>query len=175
MPEAYNPFVRTFCRFRAVLLERLDLDRRAVRPGTPLEAIIPVWARRDVWDHLRRRGLDLPALHLSERDCRRNVLSVSMVTLSLAILLQSWWALLLVLPLSVAVYRASRRRAVHFPHPLTTVGELVFYATRFGDHKDSGYRWTRDEIALKVRMIVADSTGYSLEEIRPETRLKDLA
>jgi hypothetical protein len=69
---------------------------------------------------------------------------------------------------------ATRRRAVHFPLYLRTVGELVIYATQFGEHKDSGYRWTRNEIALKVRMTVAESVGLPLEEVQPETKLNEL-
>jgi hypothetical protein len=74
----------------------------------------------------------------------------------------------------MVVYWAGRRRAVHFPLGLRTVGELVIYATPFGEHKDSGYRWTRNEIALKVRMTVAESVGLPLEAIQPETKLAEL-
>ncbi len=93
---------------------------------------------------------------------------------SLAVSLQRWSALLLIVPLAVVVSWASRRRAVHFPPYLRTVGELVIYSTRFADHKDSGYRWTRNEIALKVRLIVAESTGLPLEAIQPETTWAEL-
>ena len=44
------------------------------------------------------------------------------------------------------------------------MGELVIYATRFSEHKDSGYQWTRNEIAMKVRMIVAESAGMPLDD-----------
>jgi hypothetical protein len=95
-------------------------------------------------------------------------------TVKFALALQRWYALLLALPVTMVVYWAGRRRAVHFPLGLRTVGELVIYATHFGEHKDSGYRWTRNEIALKVRMIVAESVGLPLEAIQPETKLAEL-
>ena len=87
---------------------------------------------------------------------------------------RSWYALFLVVPLMFIVSWARRHRAVHFPIGLSNVGELVIYTTRFGEHKDSGYRWTRNEISMKVRMIVAESVGKPLESIQPETKLLDL-
>ena len=130
--------------------------------------------RREVWEQLRRQGLRLPALELSERDRGRNLLHVLRAAVSSAFYLQSWYALLVAFPVAPAVYWASRRRAVHFPLGLRTVGEMVIYATCFAEHKGSGYRWTRNEVALKVRMIVAESAGLPLEAVRPETRLAEL-
>jgi hypothetical protein len=174
MPGAYNPIVRTFCVLRAGLCESLGVDRRDVRPATPLDELLPVDRRREAWKQLRRRGLQLPALELSGRDLHRNFWMVLRATVSLAVHLQRWSAMLLAIPLAMVVHRVTRRRAVHFPLDLQTVGELVIYATRFGEHKESGYRWTRNEIALKVRMTVAESVGLPLEAVQPETRLMDL-
>lgn len=175
MPEdPYSPIVRTFCRFRAGLLASLDVARHDVRPATPLESLLPVERRRAVWEQLRREYLRLPELELSARDRRRNLLSITRMVVSAAVSLRSWQALLLAFPLALAVHWATRRRAVHFPLGLKTVGEVVIYATSFPEHKDSGYRWTRNEIALKVRMIVAESAGLPLEAIQPETRFAEL-
>jgi hypothetical protein len=63
---------------------------------------------------------------------------------------------------------------VQLPLGLTTVGELVLGMTCFAEHKASGYRWTRNEIELKVRLILADSLGLPLEDIRPECSLQEL-
>ena len=174
MPAAYSPIVRTFCQFRAGLVDSLGVARHEVRPDTPLEALLPIGTRREAWEKLRRRGLRLPALQISERDNRRNGWMVVGTTVKLALVLQRWYALLLALPLAMVACWVGRRRAVRFPLGLRTVGELVIYATRFGEHKASGYRWTRNEIALKVRMTVAESVGLPLETIQPETKLADL-
>ena len=177
MPEAYNPIVRTFCQFRAGLTTSLGVARHDVRPGTPLDALLPIGRRREVWRQLRRQGLRLPSLELSERDRLCNlwvVLAVSVAAGSSAFYSQNGYVLLFAIPLALFVYWASRRRAVHFPLGLRTVGEMVIHAMRFSDHEDSGYRWTRSEIALKVRMTVAESAGLPLEAIQPETRLLDL-
>jgi hypothetical protein len=174
MSDAYNPIVRTFCRLRAGLIDGLGVARHEVRPGTPLEDILPVERRREVWGRLQRQGLRLPALELSERDFRLGFWTVLRATVSAAVYLRSWYALFLALPLAVVVNRVNRRRAVHFPLGLRTVGEMVIFVTSFNEHKDGGYRWTRNEIALKVRMTVAESVGLPLDAVRPETRLADL-
>jgi hypothetical protein len=174
MPEVYNPIVRTFCQFRAVLLNSLDLSRQEVRPNTPLETLLPMSCRREVWTQLQRQGLRLPALELSEWDHRRNLLRALRAAVSSAVYLHRWSALVLILPLALAFHWASRRRAVHFPLGLATVGQMVIYTTCFAEHKGSGYRWTKNEIALKVRLIVAESVGFPLEAVQPETKLVDL-
>jgi hypothetical protein len=71
----------------------------------------------------------------------------------------------------------SRRTAgppVQFPPCLRTVGELVLYSTCPAEHKESGYRWTRNEIALKVRLVIAESMGLPLEAVRPECTFAEL-
>ncbi len=174
MPEAYNPIMRTFCQFRAGLLKSFDVARHDIRPGTALESLVPLTVRRAVLTQLRRQGLRLPALELSERDRWCSVLHVLRATVSSTLYLQKWYALLVAFPAARAVHWASRRQAVHFPLGLRTVGELVIYATCFAEHRGSGYRWTRNEIALKVRLIVAESAGLPLEAVRPETKLAEL-
>jgi hypothetical protein len=81
---------------------------------------------------------------------------------------------MLALPLGLAEHWLSRRRAVHFPFGLRTVGEVVLYLTSFREHKSSGYRWTRNEIATKVRLIFAESLGLPLDAVRPESTLAEL-
>jgi hypothetical protein len=174
MPESYNPIVRTFCQLRAGLLRSTDLDRHEIRPGTPLEEILPVATRREIWQDLRRQGLRLPGLELSAIDRRRSLLDVLRTAVSVAVSMQRAFDLFLVLALGLAAYRVSRSRAVHFPFGLKTVGELVIYLISFPEHKESGYLWTRNEIALKVRLIVAESMGLPLEVVRPECSFLEL-
>jgi hypothetical protein len=174
MPEGYNPIVRTFCRLRSGVLDCLAIDRHEVRPGTPLEDLLPVDQRRRVWEHLQRLGLRLPSLELSPRDHRRNLLQVIRGAVSSALYLQKWYTLLAFVPLALAVHWATRRRAVQFPSGIHTLGQLVIYSTCFAEHKESGYRWTRNEIELKVRMIIAEMAGLPLDAVQPETRLIDL-
>jgi hypothetical protein len=51
---------------------------------------------------------------------------------------------------------------------------MVLYLTSFREHRGSGYRWTRNEIATKVRLIVAESLGVPLDAVQPETTLEEL-
>lgn len=50
-----------------------------------------------------------------------------------------------------------------------TVGEAVLYLTRFQEYPS--HRWSRTEIATKVRLIISESLGVHLEEVKPESRL----
>jgi hypothetical protein len=174
MPQEYNPIVRTFCRFRAGLVDALGLDRHEVRPGAALADLIPVRRRRDVWRRLRREGLRVPGLELSPQARARATLGVLKTVVSLALSLQQWSALLSGLPLGLAAYWLTRRQAVHFPLGITTVGEMVIHLTSFREHKASGYRWTRGEIETKVRLVVAESLGLPLDAVRPESTLAEL-
>src|SRR5262245_44047889 len=174
MHQPYNPIVRTFGQFRAGLVGSLGLARHEVRPGTPLETILPARRRREVWRRLRRQGLRLPALELSPQERARHLVGVLRTAASLALSLQKWPALLLALPLGLLAYAVSRRRAVHLPLGLRTVGELVLYSTCFREHRGSGYRWTANEVATKVRLVLAESLGVPLDAVRPENTLAEL-
>lgn len=174
MAEAYNPIMRTFCQFRASVLSYLDIDRHGIRPGTSLEAILPLPIRRAVWAELRRQGLRVPPLEFSPKDMRRMAWAVLKWTVSAVVHLRSLSGLLVAVPLAFAVIRANRRRAVQLPLGIKNVGELVIYMTHFAAHKDSGYRWTRNEIELKVRLIIAESLGVDVDLIRPECTFAEL-
>lgn len=173
-PEPYNPIVRTFGQVRAALVGKAGLARHEIRPGTPLATALPVPIRREVWRSLQAGGLRLPGLELSERDRGRTLWSVLQAAPALAIGSWRWSALPLTIHLALAVYWAGRRRAVEFPVGLKTVGELVICATCFSDHRASGYRWTRNEIALKVRLIVAQAAGLPLDAVQPERTWAEL-
>lgn len=170
MADSYNPIIRNFCRVRSVLTSRLSIERDAVRPRTSLSALLPVNERKHVWRALQEQLPRLPALELSGRDRDRNAWTVLMATLSFTLCARNAYALLSVIPLAVFVHRASLRRAVHFPYDVRTVGELVICGTHFGDHEDSGYHWTRNEIRLKVRMTIAESVGLPLQSVQSDTK-----
>jgi len=179
MAESYNPVVRTFNRLRAGLVSSLGVDRRHVCPEMPLELLIPVERRREVWADLRQAGLDVPRLELAPQDTTANNLLAVKTVVSLAVGLQAWWLLLPGLPVAWLPLRlladwATRGRAVYFPLCLTTVGDLALYLTSFREHKDSGYRPTRNEIEFKVRQVVAEALGLGMDEVRPESTFAEL-
>jgi hypothetical protein len=170
----YNPIVRNFGRLRAALVSALDLDRHEVRPSTPLAALLPVERRRELWRQMRLQGVPLPGLRLTRPACRWYTLAVVTTVLAFALWLQKWSALLLATSLGQFAYKLSRRHAVYFPLGLGTVGELVLYMTSFREHKSSGYRPTHNEIAFKVRQIIAECVGVPLDAVQPETNLNQL-
>jgi hypothetical protein len=155
-------------------LSALDLDRHEVRPETPLETLIPRHRRREVWRQLRRQGVPVPGLELSDLERNLRALGVLKTAAAIALWLQEWSALLSALPLGLAEYGLSRRRAVHFPFGVRTVGELVLSMTDFTEHKSSGYRWTRNEITFKVRLTLAEALNVPLDAVRPDSTLAEL-
>jgi hypothetical protein len=69
----------------------------------------------------------------------------------------------------------TRPLAVHIPAGPATVCDAAIYLTSFKDGVRAGYRWSEDEISLKVRLILSESLGIPLERVTPEARLiKDL-
>src|SRR5262245_31547095 len=94
MTEFYNPIVRTFNRLRAGLLASLDVPREVIRPATPLEMLIPVERRREIWDTLGRGGLNVPALGLPNSIENASVVAWLATTASFALWLHEWTALL---------------------------------------------------------------------------------
>jgi hypothetical protein len=170
----YNPFVRTFARFRAVLVRTLDVPRHAVRPWMDLETLIPVPVRREVWRCLQREGLRVPALEFAPLESRLRAAAMLKTIASFLLWPQQWPVFLAALPLEAIEYWLSLSRAIHFPLGLKTVGDLVLYLTSFREHKGSGYRWTYNEIAFKVRLIVAEALAVPLERVRPESTLVEL-
>jgi hypothetical protein len=167
--EFYNPFVRTFCRLRAGLMASLDIERRHVRPETPLELLIPRQHRRDVWRRLRDDGLDLPPLMLNPSEFGVAAITVLKTAASVALAVNGWAGLLSIIPLGVLANRVTRPLAVVLPPNVRTVGDLVLCLTSYRDHRDSGYRWSRGDIAWRVRFLVAQSCGLSLDEVREDS------
>jgi hypothetical protein len=178
-PFLYNPIVRTFGQVRAEILSVQDLHRHDVRPNTNLEEILPAKARRQLWQNLQRRGFRLTELHYSKKQTRRHCFAAWLATAKFALWTHLGWASV---PFLVAVWILSfvfvswsgRHKAAELPPHVKTVEDLVMLGTCFADHKESGYRWTKNEIALKVRLIIAEQAALSLDEVQPERSFFDL-
>jgi len=57
------PWVPVFFALRRTLTEQLGLNKRTVRPNTPLTELLPDAMRRQTWNQIRRAlPFDLPAL-----------------------------------------------------------------------------------------------------------------
>jgi hypothetical protein len=178
MPLPYNPIVRTFGQLRTVLVNVLGVDRRLICPAVPLGTLIPVDRRREVLDRLREAGLPPPELQHRVLVCPLGAILavVAPCAIIVPLALESWIAFLIGLGIVFAVgwlvWRTMYFKIVEVPLPAKTVGELVIYLTHFAEHK--GYPFSRAEIALKVRFMVAESLGIDIDEVREESSLIEL-
>jgi hypothetical protein len=92
--------------------------------------------------------------------------------------------MLVAVPLGLIDYMITRRWAVHVdPRGPVTVREAVFYLTSYREQLEArhgsnslrdaihaGYRPSRQEIELRVRLILAASLQVPLEEVTLESR-----
>lgn len=175
MCGGYNPIVRAFGATRAALCGALKVPRSAVRAGTVLAELVPVRDRRRTWAALRRAGVRVPCLELSGFSSAVFAQLVLLaVVVSYGATRSPWLAAATFVAACVAARAASRPWAVHIPGCVRTVGELAVYGTRFAEHAASGHRWTRGEVALKTRILVAASGGLTLDAVTPDFRFDDL-
>ena len=184
MAVPYCPTSRTFYRLRSVLMRELALDRHAVRPSLALADLVPEDKRRRVWQELRQEGLRLPALRVSRSRHWASAAHVLHMAIAVSVWCRNVLGMLVAVPLGLIDYMITRRRAVHVdPRGPLTVREAVFYLTRYRDlleahHGSSslrdafraGYRPSRQEIELRVRLIVAARLQVPLERVTLESR-----
>jgi hypothetical protein len=173
MTQYYNPIIRSFARLRAILVS-MGLPRSSIRPDAELESLVPLEMRREIWSQIQSEDSRIPGLDISKKTFWVLALFVLVSMIALVVCLRTPNALFVIIPLGFIAREVSRPWAVHFPSGIRTMGELKLFVTRFEEHRDSGYRWTRNEISFKVRMIVADAFGVPLDEARPETTLAEL-
>lgn len=174
MTLTYNPIVRTFCAVRAVLVNDFAIDRECVRPDVPLTALLPAEQHPLLCHRLQVAGLPAPEVGSRTRDdyplCPFGCLFPLAFSLLPAVF-RLWLVVpitfLLGMQLAILALRVKRTETVYVPITPTTVGELVIAMIRFGDHH--GYRFSRNEIALKVRLLVAESVGTRLDAITEDT------
>jgi hypothetical protein len=166
----------TFCRLRSVLENTLGIAAHDVHPGMPLAELVPLDKRRVVWRELRREGLALPPLVLTARHRHAGLAHVLHAVASASAWFQSGWALLTVIPFGLLGWWFTRPLAIHVnPCGPATVRDAVLYLTSFKESRRAGYPWSDDEIATKVRLILAESLGVPLERVTPEARfIEDL-
>jgi hypothetical protein len=171
---AYYPPSRTYYRIRSVLVEELGLARRDVHPSMSLAELVPEDKRQAVWRRLKQEGLVLPPLCVPRPVFWHGFAHVVHAVFGAAAWLQNLWSLLIVLPLALLAWLVTRPWAVQIRYGPLTVRDAVLYLTPYSDGLRAGYQWSHDEVAIKVRLIIAESLGLSLNEVTPEARLADL-
>jgi hypothetical protein len=162
---------QTLCRLREQLLLATALTPDAITPAARFEALIPDDERRRVWDGLRAGGLALPALELSPRVFLLAALMVLAPVLLLAFAQKNAAILLSVTELGLLARRITRPLAVHPPRGCETVREAVLRLTPFDTRDYKAGLWPPEDIADRVRLLIAEVANLPFESVKRESRL----
>lgn len=184
----YNPIVRTFCRIRAALVEA-GVDRHLVRPAADLAALLPSDGHVAFRAALVKNGGATAAASrmisptTSEAAVGCAVLTMIPVGVLAAVVATfgvgtiPFWIAAAVAVITIVAHCSSMSSGTPVASAGTesdpvrpfyaqgSVGELTLRLTKFRAHKSSGYRFTRNEIAFKVKRIVSEQLGIPLEEV----------
>jgi hypothetical protein len=152
----------------------LFLPEHGVRMTDRIEALIPPEQRRQVWQELQQAGFELPELRLSPRVFMIAAALVLAPVLLLVLSLRKWSMILCLFELSVIAHRLTRPLAIYPPLGYETIQQLVVHLSRFTMEDYKAGLWTQEEIAARVRQILADTAGVSVERITRDTRLEEL-
>ena len=164
---------RMFYRTRQVLIHAGGLPRRAVRPAVRLEVLVQASQRRRVWQLFREQGLRLPELQLPP--------FLLWALFTLPVVAASTWAVWTNSCLAGAVSwlvflwlfaRATRSWAVHVPCGDGTLRAIIMRGVT-PLASDSTATLSADEVAAKVRAIIADELGVDFHELRDEASFID--
>ena len=164
---------RTLCRLQAKLSETIALSPADIAPTKQLETLILPKERSRVWRELADAGLRLPSLKLSPPVFWTLTVFVLTPLLLLAFVLKTW-AIFFSLPeLSLLLHKLTRRFAIHPPKHLT-VYEAALSLTPFRHEDYKAGLWPAEDIADKVRLVIAVSTGAPFDSLCGKTRIAEL-
>lgn len=149
-----------FVRLRQDLVQFLGVDRRAVRPGTRLVNLVEPHKRYVYWKYIDRGG------PLTDAGCalatqRFEKPPGPRTSSGLLGGLKSWLQA-----------RRERPRFAFAFHAFTIRDTVIYLSCRL--RRDSAQRWTREQISLKVRLLMAEAAGVPFEMVQPETPLPGL-
>lgn len=164
---------RTFREFKHALQQVAPADHE-VSLDDRLDVIIPSRQRRRVWQQLRADGWELPELRLPAWVVLLSALVVSLIVALLVLSSRIWSALATLVDLSWGAKKLTRPWAVHPPIACETVREAVLRLTPFRREDYLAGLWPREDMAAKVRLIIAEVAEVPFAEIRGDTRLFDL-
>ena len=92
----------------------------------------------------------------------------------LVLALRTWFAMLSIVELSFLAYKLTRPLAIHPPLSCRTVGQAALCLRKIRTPDGRVVGWTREEIAERVRMLIADSLGLPIQELSENARFIDL-
>lgn len=165
---------QTYSQLREELVEVIGLTGSDVQQSDRFQAIVPPRDRRQVWRKLRDDGFELPGLVLSSRVLLFVTICVLAPVLVLYVVVKNWTAFFSLGELGFLARRLTRPWAIHPPVGCETVREAVLHLTPFSQEDYEAGLWPREDIADKVRLIVARATGTPFDSVTEETRLDDI-
>lgn len=166
-----------FYRTRQGIVDALGIDRRRIRPDTPLDAILRRRCRREDWRRIQRAArVTVPNLELPAwTQLGLLALGIAVTTITAFRAGVEYWAIFLLIFLGFLVgcllIRLSRPLAVAFPNRNVTVGDLArdVLAMNYARLVDESGGWNKSGVWETLRRLIVIQTGAAPREVRPET------
>jgi hypothetical protein len=158
---------RTLCEFVAPREKQLSA-------GDDLDSVFPIEQRRAIWSRMQQDGFRLPELQLAPHVFLLAATMVIAPLVLLALALHTGFVCLSIFELSFLAYRLTRPYAIYLPGYCRTAGQAALCRKDLRAADGQPLPWTRDEIAMKVRMVIAESVRLPMEKLTEDTRLFDL-
>lgn len=159
---------------QAKLRETTPSGHLEISEAESLEAILPADERRAIWKELQSAGFRLPELRRSSRVTWMGILMVVAPLALLALAFETWSVWVAIVELSFVAYRLTRPLAIYPPDTCKTVGQAAMCLKNIRAHDGTQIPWTRDEISLRVRMILSEYSGVPLAKIGENSSFDDL-
>ncbi len=172
-PKVSCPTGKTFYEIRRMLLERLPVKQREIRPSTRLDDLIPRRLRRRILKSLSKRSLWVPDLQAPAVMKWIGLVSGLAACLTVGVLSTLAGQIVGGIVLGVitffatwtASYLLSIPFAVRFPAGYETVGDLVRRATPNYDSQDE----IDTNVLDRIRLIVSQQMGVPIEKLAAQT------
>ena len=166
---------------RQIGLRRMQETLHEIAPRTKelsgseeLETVLPLEARRATWRELQSAGFELPELEVSRRVFWIAALMVLIPLGMLSLASRTWFVICSIVELTFLAYKLTRPLAIHPPAWCRTVGQAALCLGDVRTPDGRGVPWTREEVAERICMIVAERANVPIDQVTEDTRLADL-
>ena len=170
-----------FYRTRRAIVDALGIDRRVIKPATPLDVILPANSRRVKWRRIQKEmTLRLPDL----RHPGWIVLGLLFVAVALAFsagivgqIRGAWFIPLFLLGLIIGGFliKLTPTLAIDFPNHEATVGDLSrdVLAVNHGRLVDEVGGWNKKDVWGTLCRVIVDELGVLPEDVTQEASFVD--
>jgi hypothetical protein len=163
----------TFREFQRRLRKLSPRNVDEISLADRLDMLIPSEDRRRVWQDLKDSGFDLPALRVSAHTFVVAAFLVFIPAL-LTLMFQGWSLALCWAKIGMFTRKLTRPFAIHPPPGCTTIREAVLHLSQFRMEDYRAGLWTPEDIASKVRHIIALASGVPLKALTDKTKIFEL-